>query len=480
EADAEETDAEETDAEETDAEETDAEETDAEETDAEETDAEAFTEEAVAEETAANEAVAEEAEQADDAEPAEEPEVRAVADEADADPEDPEDDASDSEAPKSRYDRGGESETNTPEPLSNDTDKNSRGTRPQSPASANRWLRPPEPLDGEGDLRVQVQSGDTDAAIALAELLASTAGREHESVAVLVGALRRTPWRRELLVPLEEHAQRTGASAVLQPVRELSAFLQHDVIAARRDWRSALKRSEVAELVREHGHPFLDALGHVWGAAGPLFRMTHEELGIVGTERVTALTLGPLGQAATYVSPDIPIFRAPGDGVKAAPTMPPAIVAGTVLDPDSLPFRFAAAAVLCASEHILIAGFDEQQVKIFVDAVYAAFGPAAAANTVSHEAAIQMGELWRVIPARRQTTLRRLVGSRERPEMGSLRDIVWECAGRAGYLADGRLGESLRFVGIQPEEYDEHMRRSPAGAAIVRLAFSNTLISLRS
>ena len=64
--------------------------------------------------------------------------------------------------------------------------------------------------------------------------------------------------------------------------------------------------------------------------------------------------------------------------------------------------------------------------------------------------------------------------------MEQLRGLIWECAGRAGYLADGRLGESLRFVGVQPGDFEEHIQRSPAGAAIVRLAFSNTLISVRS
>ncbi|AKF07629.1 hypothetical protein [Sandaracinus amylolyticus] len=318
-----------------------------------------------------------------------------------------------------------------------------------------------------------------------------------EAAALLRAALVIDPGRAAAIELLGEIATRAGARG--------AAYVAHAVLSAFDPRRSApaiqaLDARSLADargtLLRNPAHESARRLlALVWESALPLFRVSLQQLGILGTDRVGPHTGSGIGRAlaatldALPEGDDVTLFatRGAGTGVVPIRTHPPAVLVGADAPGDdrSLRFLLGRAIELARPEHVLLATLSDDEGRTLYAALRAAFGPAEGAQ-VAREAAALASQLWRTIPTRNQRDVRELLlDSESTLDWDAQRASVLGGAARAGLVASGDVRASiaaLRALEAQqsgtrpPSALEDAVAESGALADLLRFAFGDAFI----
>ena len=362
---------------------------------------------------------------------------------------------------------------------------------------------PPGPE--EEPLRIALAEGDLDAAESLAARIATDAMRLREALDLLLWLLRRDPSRVGALRRLHRIAVDLEATAVADVSAEVLSLFEPGMTVPAPDvllrCNSFLERASAID-VDSRLLAWISILRLVWEGAMPLYKQTLSDFGVVGTDRITALTASPVGRAwadAVRVLglDEVPLYLKGGtaDPVFPARTQPPSVIAGAGAEnaaPVALRFRLGRALELARPEHVLLATLPEREGALLVEAVVAAFGDAALASQSSREAVAMAATLWNTIPGRAQQRIRALLeGIDEPPDYRTLRSAVMSAAARSGAMVAGQVRASVEALLIDDPDigssrldsedaYRDACRASAPLAGLVQFALSDTYLAARA
>jgi hypothetical protein len=172
------------------------------------------------------------------------------------------------------------------------------------------------------------------------------------------------------------------------------------------------------------------------------------------------------------------------------PSEPPSVIVGddVSLDDEGLRFRITRAVSLARPAHILLFGTTGSEGRVHLEGLAAAFGPPG--SELPPDAARFAADLWRVLPARAQTSLRELLRNGV-DSFDATRGLAEERAAECGLLADGSIARSLRALARDDETLGSHpfgdeaayVRAARASAtlrALVRFAFDAANLAARA
>jgi hypothetical protein len=372
------------------------------------------------------------------------------------------------------------------------------------PSRMDDWLPVSPPGAGVSPIAMPITDegppGDDDPGEleARARRLAVRPDHLREAMATFRAALVIDPSRVSALEGLLDTAERAGALAEATISRALLAMVDPGKGPGRAlhiDAQAIAVERDV--LLRHPGHEAArKLLGIVWESALPLFRLTLQQIGVVGTDRVSAHTGSPIGRALAAALDALPdddatVFAARRPGITAIPVrvQPPAVLvgAGAPSDEPSLRFLVGRALELARPEHVLVATLPEDECRTLFAALHAAFGPTEAAQ-VSRPAAALAQKLWHTMPARTQRPVRELLVRAEGTwSYDALAASIFGGAARAGLVASGDLGASLRALAKEHEggaplrfegarNWADAMSRSGALADLASFAFGDAFV----
>jgi hypothetical protein len=233
------------------------------------------------------------------------------------------------------------------------------------------------------------------------------------------------------------------------------------------------------------------ALAVLWAAAPSLLRRDVSQLGVLGTQRIAPASPTTLGRAllrAQRLSKiECWVYHQPDARLRWFPSDPPSVLVGDdfLRDADALRFRVARAVSLARPAHVIAVVTGDA--RAVLDGLAAAFGPPG--PRPSSEAAGLAGEMWRIVPARAQGSLRELLREGV-ASYDDVRRLAEERAAELGLLADGGIArsaqallyddESLVEATLGTEEsYVRAMRASSALRALVRFGFADACLAAR-
>ena len=233
-------------------------------------------------------------------------------------------------------------------------------------------------------------------------------------------------------------------------------------------------------------------LACLWEGAQPLFRRPLAQYGVVGTQRVTALSQRPL---AGYFADAMQVLGLDGIALFARPdavtlveilaTSPPSVVVHDSIESDltALPYRVARALSLATPIGVLVSSQDLERLETAIQSLHAAFGPPDAIGTVGREAAALAAELWHTIPARLQARMRDLLSGLTTPfDIDHAIACVDAMSARAGLVVCGTPSQALLSAhadvgGASAMSLADFAEQTTAGQSIVRACLSEDFIA---
>jgi hypothetical protein len=316
---------------------------------------------------------------------------------------------------------------------------------------------------GEQDLLRELMRGSLDAGEQLlAVYAASPHERAHDVLAILRQMVLRAPGDRALVDRLHEAAIRDQnapyASAIAHALAVFTpgaARVAPPTLAGQREAPELLHALLFRPIVESGAH---QALAIVWETG--LFRRELSAYGLTGVERVQPGAATAIGEAYSHVARlfgqlRTALFhrRAPAGAIEGriALLAPPAVLLGGDARDDSPELRYALGATLAGAlpEHALVNGLPEEELKVILDALLAAFGPLGAVPR-EHAKAVRLAQdLWQMVPRRHERRLRTIC---EQPASLAYGEVVAksrQAMRRAGLFAAGDLATALRMAAAE-------------------------------
>lgn len=319
----------------------------------------------------------------------------------------------------------------------------------------------------DDDYSVEVMLGDdgSDFPVQLTDEEASSAGLEESAAASQVGAgplerLVQEPWDLELARGLldEPVGRRSGVKAMVGSLLSLTDEDPRSASSTRpvfKDSRSTLDGFK--RLLRdEPRYRLLRILGIVWDAAARLFKESIGDYGMKTADQITPFSIGPVApvlekaiRSLGYVRMAVYYRRERRYELRVVRTTPPSVAVFLPLGrlPVSLEFYLARCFWAVNPRRILAYSLPHVDGQRMVEAVLEAFGSATGrGGKVGPEVSSMTQDLWRMVPARSQETLRSMLVDVDAIDFEGLQVATKRECTRAGILFSADLASGVRHV----------------------------------
>lgn len=349
-----------------------------------------------------------------------------------------------------------------------------RSSPPPPPNSASARPRSsfPPASNKESGLWERLVAGETDAGLALAELLQPDATRAHELVAIYRLCASQRPGDPALLQKLCEASVRDRDLVYASAVRHVCL-----VFSTPKDAPAApeltLQQEDSAALLRllsPSPVPALEALALIWQEAIHLFRPRSSQL--PEYRRVSASTTSAFGQLVATAGRFLGATRTAVRHRAGSPSMtfrvrlqnPVELLIDGDCQAESPEFRYHFGAMLLATrpEYALMYGLSELELTTVLDAVLAAFGPPRRLDGDVAQIAQLAESLWESLSHRTQRRMQELCEDPEQISYALALAGTNRALRRAGLFIAGDLGVAVRQV-CEEDREDPGVLEHPEG-----------------